>query len=69
MPTIKKTIAALEIALATLTIQPVAWTDAQELRGGEEYGCGYIFKANPVSPNADPRRVIKLYTFMPAIQQ
>ncbi|WP_310528959.1 DUF551 domain-containing protein, partial [Klebsiella pneumoniae] len=24
-------------------------------------GCGYLFKANPISPHADPRRVIKLY--------
>lgn len=41
--------------------EPIGWTDEQELRGVEEYGCGYLFKANPVSPNADPRRVILLY--------
>ncbi|MBK4723942.1 ead/Ea22-like family protein [Pantoea agglomerans] len=40
----------------------IGWTDAQELRDVEKNGCGYLFKANPISPNADPRRVIKLYT-------
>lgn len=24
-------------------------------------GCGYLFKANPITPHADPRRVILLY--------
>lgn len=46
--------------------QPVAWTDAQELRDVEKDGCGYLFKANPITPHADPRRVIKLYTAPPA---
>lgn len=41
---------------------PIAWTDAEELRAVGQYGCGYMFEANPVSPHADPRRVIKLYT-------
>lgn len=41
---------------------PVAWTDEVELRDLEKNECAYIFKANPVSPNADPRRVIYLYT-------
>ncbi|WP_254877996.1 hypothetical protein [Salmonella enterica] len=49
------------IALASLDAEPVAWTDEQELRDVEKDGCGYLFKANPISPNADPRRVIKLY--------
>ncbi|MFB4762666.1 hypothetical protein ACE3JZ_13995 [Enterobacter hormaechei subsp. steigerwaltii] len=42
--------------------QPVGWTDEQELRDLESYGCGYLFNANPISPHADPRRVILLYT-------
>lgn len=41
--------------------QPVGWTDEQELRSVDKDGCGYLFKANPVSPNADQRRVILLY--------
>ena len=41
---------------------PVAWTDEVELRDLEKNESAYIFKANPVSPNADPRRVIYLYT-------
>lgn len=41
--------------------EPIGWTDAEELRSVEKVGCGYLFKANPISPNADPRRVIKLY--------
>lgn len=54
------------IALASLMAEPVAWTDEQELRDVERDGCGYLFKANPITPNADPRRVIKLYTAPPA---
>lgn len=45
--------------------QPIGWTDEQELRSVENDGCGYLFKANPVSPNADPRRVILVYTAPP----
>lgn len=41
--------------------QPVGWTDEQELRSVHKDGCGYLFKANPISPNADQRRVIYLY--------
>ncbi|WP_454741019.1 hypothetical protein [Citrobacter freundii] len=41
--------------------EPIGWTDTEELRSVEKDGCGYLFKANPISPNADPRRVIKLY--------
>ncbi|EAO9539307.1 hypothetical protein AKH48_25440 [Salmonella enterica] len=41
--------------------EPIGWTDAEELRSLEKHGCAYLFKANPISPNADPRRVIKLY--------
>lgn len=54
-------VAMARIALASLTAEPVAWTDEQELRDVEKDGCGYLFKANPISSNADLRRVIKLY--------
>ncbi|KRF62886.1 hypothetical protein AO825_08475 [Pectobacterium brasiliense] len=40
---------------------PVAWTDAQELRDVERRGCGYLFTVNPITPNADMRRVIPLF--------
>lgn len=54
-----------EIALASLTAEPVAWTDEQELKDVEKDGLGYLFTVNPITPNADPRRVIKLYTAPP----
>ncbi|EPE4062101.1 hypothetical protein RVL72_21665 [Enterobacter hormaechei subsp. xiangfangensis] len=57
---------AMKRALASLMADPVAWTDEQELRDVEKYGCGYLFTANPITPNADPHRVIKLYTASPA---
>lgn len=41
--------------------EPIGWTDAEELRSVEKDGCGYLFKANPITPHADPLRVIKLY--------
>ncbi|CUR85111.1 hypothetical protein [Salmonella enterica] len=50
---------------AAMDSEPVGWTDEQELRSVEKDGCGYLFKANPISPNADPRRVIKLYRHAP----
>lgn len=50
-----------QVALAALTVSPVGWTDAQELRDVEKDGCGYIFSANPITPHADERRVILLY--------
>ena len=53
------------IALESLEADVVAWTDEQELRDVEKYGCGYLFTANPVTPNADPHRVIKLYAAPP----
>ncbi|EKS6393957.1 hypothetical protein NM551_004001 [Enterobacter hormaechei] len=59
-------LAAMKLALASLMADPVAWTDEQELRDVEKYGCGYLFTANPITPNADPHRVIKLYTASPA---
>lgn len=57
---------AMKRALASLMADPVAWTDEQELRDVEKYSCGYLFTANPITPNADPHRVIKLYTASPA---
>ncbi|HHP3998669.1 TPA: hypothetical protein ACSBIS_001887 [Enterobacter hormaechei] len=59
-------LAAMKRALASLMADPVAWTYEQELRDVEKYGCGYLFTANPITPNADPHRVIKLYTASPA---
>lgn len=59
-----KRIAELEKAAT----EPVAWTDEQELRDVERSGCGYLFTVNPITPNADPRRVIKLYTVQPAME-
>ncbi|EAO6763680.1 hypothetical protein FDR11_07505 [Salmonella enterica] len=55
-----------KIALAALTVEPVAWTDEQELRDVEKVGCGYLFTVKPVTPNTDPYRVIKLYVTPPA---
>lgn len=56
------------IALAAMDAKPVAWTDEQELRDVERGGCGYLFTCNPVTPHADERRIIKLYTAPPAQQ-
>ncbi|HGL6326687.1 TPA: hypothetical protein ACKFQ2_000634 [Citrobacter amalonaticus] len=55
-----------EIALASLTAEPVAWTDEQELRDVENSGSGYLFTVNPITQYADPFRVIKLFTVPPA---
>lgn len=52
--------------LASLEAEAVAWTDEQELRDVEKFGCAYLFTVNPITTNADPRRVIKLYTAPPA---
>ena len=49
--------------LAELAAQePVAWTDEEELRDVKQYGFGNLFPVAPVSPNADPYRVIELFT-------
>lgn len=58
-----------EITLASLTAEPVAWTDEQELKDVEKDGLGYLFTVNPITPNADPRRVIKLYAATPASER
>lgn len=52
--------------LASLEAEAVAWTDEQELRDVEKFGCAYLFTVNPITTNADPRLVIKLYTAPPA---
>jgi len=59
----EKRIAELE---ARTEQQPVGWTDEEELRNVRGGWSGEFFCANPVSPNADPRRVIKLYREQPA---
>lgn len=59
-------IAGMRRLLASLEAEPVAWTDEQELRDVEKDGLGYLFTVNPITPNADSRRVIKLYTAPPA---
>ncbi|KKA63551.1 hypothetical protein HA49_22745 [Tatumella morbirosei] len=41
--------------------QPVAWTDEEELRDLKSYGFCEMFSSEPVSKDADPRRVIPLY--------
>ncbi len=52
---------AAEKRIAELTEKPIGWTDEQELRDVEKLGCGYLFNANPITPHADPRRVILLH--------
>ncbi|MBN4788249.1 hypothetical protein [Enterobacter hormaechei] len=52
---------AAEKRIDELTEKPIGWTDEQELRDVEKLGCGYLFNANPITPHADPRRVILLY--------
>lgn len=47
---------------------PVAWTDEQELRDVEKSGCGYLFRVNPITPHADPHRVIKLCAMPSALE-
>ncbi|HIC6366869.1 TPA: hypothetical protein ACW5JH_001557 [Salmonella enterica subsp. enterica serovar Infantis] len=54
------------IALASLDAKPVGWTDAEELRNVEKDGGGYMFTVNPMTAHADLRRVIMLYTVIPA---
>lgn len=54
-----------EIALAALTSEPVAWTDAEELRDLRTVGFCEMFTVEPVSKDADMYRVIPLYTDSP----
>ncbi|EBS3266666.1 DUF550 domain-containing protein [Salmonella enterica subsp. enterica serovar Augustenborg] len=53
------------IALAALTAEPVAWTDAEELRDLRTVGFCEMFTVEPVSKDADMYRVIPLYTDSP----
>ncbi|HFG9430762.1 TPA: dATP/dGTP pyrophosphohydrolase domain-containing protein [Salmonella enterica subsp. enterica serovar Cotham] len=50
------------IALEALTAEPVAWTDAEELRDLRTFGFCEMFTVEPVSKDADMYRVIPLYT-------
>ena len=63
---VEKRAEAAEAKLAELAElekqDPVAWTDEQELRDVKNHGCGYLFTVDPVTPNADPRRIINLFT-------
>ncbi|WP_234014179.1 DUF551 domain-containing protein [Cronobacter dublinensis] len=69
-PTVAEERELARIALDWLALreraEPVAWTDEQELRDVNERGCGYLFTVNPITPHADPRRIIKLYAEPPA---
>ncbi|GJK86904.1 hypothetical protein [Citrobacter amalonaticus] len=56
-----------EIALASLEAEPVAWTDADELRDANNGGSGYLFSiGGDANKFADPRRQLVLYTAPPA---
>lgn len=56
-----------EIALASLTAEPVAWTDADELRDAKNVGNGYLFAiGGNANKFADPRRQMMLYAAPPA---
>lgn len=50
-----------EIALASLTAEPVAWTDEEELRDLRKVGFCEMFSVEPISKDADMLRVIPLY--------
>lgn len=55
------------IALASLEAEPVAWTDADELRDVKNGGNGYLFAiGGEANKFADPRRQVMLYTAPPA---
>ena len=64
--TVAEAIVMARMLLAGMDSVPVAWTDEQELQDLEKSGCAYLFTVNPITPNADPRRVIRLYTAPPA---
>lgn len=55
------------IALASLEAEPVAWTDADELRDANNGGSGYLFSiGGDANKFADPHRQLVLYTAPPA---
>lgn len=60
-----------KIALAALTAEPVAWTDAEELRDLRTVGFCEMFTVEPVSvsKDADMYRVIPLYTDSPVSER
>ncbi|EPC5167361.1 DUF550 domain-containing protein [Salmonella enterica] len=60
-----------KIALAALTAEPVAWTDAEELRDLRTVGFCEMFAVEPVSvsKDADTYRVIPLYTDSPVSER
>lgn len=60
-----KMLIVLKRALAALTAEPVAWTDAEELRDLRTVGFCEMFTVEPVSKDADMYRVIPLYTDSP----
>ena len=61
LPVVLEAYAEARSLATAVDSEPVGWTDEAELRDVEKDGCGYLFKANPITPHADPRRVIKLY--------
>lgn len=53
--------------LASLDVEPVAWTDADELRDVKNGGNGYLFAiGGEANKFADPLRQVMLYTIPPA---
>lgn len=53
--------------LASLAAEPVAWTDADELRDANNGGSGYLFAIGcDANKFADPRRQVMLYAAPPA---
>lgn len=60
-------VAMARIALASLKAEPVAWTDADELRDAKNGGNGYLFAiGGNANKFADPRRQMMLYAASPA---
>lgn len=57
---------AIDELLEARKVEPVAWTDEEELRDVRRVGFGEMFSVEPISPNADMCRVIPLYTTPPA---
>lgn len=58
-----------EITLASLEAEPVAWTDADELRDAKNGGSGYLFSiGGDANKFADPRRKLVLYTYPPVFE-
>ena len=53
--------------LASLEVEPVAWTDGDELRDVKNGGSGYLFAiGGEANKFADPHRQVMLYTAPPA---